>query len=808
MSDAEQILSVGIEDEMKKSYIDYAMSVIVGRALPDIRDGMKPVHRRILYSMFETGSTHENPYKKSARIVGDVMGKYHPHGDAAIYDALARMAQEFSMRYTLIDGQGNFGSVDGDPPAAMRYTEVRLNKLADEMLADIRKETVDFQPNYDESLSEPIVLPTRVPSLLVNGSQGIAVGMATNIPPHNLGEVIDATIATIKKPDITVKDLCKIVKGPDFPTGAYLFGDEGAKEAYENGRGSVVVRARLFTEQLKKGKEAIIISEIPYQVNKSTLLEQIADLVKDKRLDGITDIRDESDKQGMRVVLEIRRGTNPGILVNNLYKLTSLERRYGIIMLAIVNRRPQVLGLKGFLQAFIDHRMEVVTRRTLFELRKAEERLHILEGLRIAVENIDAIIELIKKSKDPAEAKAKLMTRYHLSEIQAQAILDIRLQRLTSLERVKVLEEYKETKSLIQKLKSILEKDELKMGIVIDELKEIREKFADPRRTEILKKTDDLTIEDFIEVEDMVITFSKKGYVKRTPLSVFRKQGIGGKGVKGMTTHDEDYVRDVFIASTHHYILIFTEKGKLFWLKVYDVPEQASSSFGQAIVNLVPIDEGDAVATVIATQDFPEDKYLVMVTRKGLIKKTQLSEFSSPRSNGIIALGVDKDDKMKGVCISDGKNEIILATRLGKAIRFSEDGVRPMGRTARGVKAINLKKEDLIVGMSIPTGKENALLTVMERGFGKRTKLEEYSPHSRGGSGMINVNVTKKNGPVIEILLVKDDDELLVISAVGKTLRMKAKDVPVYGRNTQGVRIIGLGDDDSLVGAAKVTENI
>jgi DNA gyrase subunit A len=808
MSEAEQILQVGIEDEMKKSYIDYAMSVIVGRALPDIRDGMKPVHRRILYSMFETASTHENPYKKSARIVGDVMGKYHPHGDAAIYDALARLAQDFSMRYTLIDGQGNFGSVDGDPPAAMRYTEVRLNKLADEMLADIRKETVDFQPNYDESLSEPTVLPARIPTLLVNGSQGIAVGMATNIPPHNLGEVIDATIATIKKPDITVKDLCKIVKGPDFPTGAYLFGDEGAKEAYESGRGSVVVRARVFTEQLKKGKEAIIISEIPYQVNKSALLEQIAELVKDKRLDGITDIRDESDKQGMRIVLEIRRGTNPGILVNNLYKLTSLERRYGIIMLAIVNRRPQVLGLKGFLQAFIDHRVEVVTRRTLHELRKAEERLHVLEGLRIAVENIDAIIELIKKSKDPAEAKAKLMTRYHLSEIQAQAILDIRLQRLTSLERVKVMEEYKETKSIIQKLKNILEKDELKTGIIIDELKEIREKYADPRRTEILKRTEDLTIEDFIEVEDMVITFSKKGYVKRTPLSVFRKQGIGGKGVKGMTTHDEDYVRDVFIASTHHYILIFTERGKLFWLKVYDVPEQASSSFGQAIVNLVPIDEGDAVATVIATQEFPEDKYLVMVTQRGLIKKTQLSEFSSPRSNGIIALGVDKDDRMKGVSISDGKNEIILATRLGKVIRFPEDGVRPMGRTARGVKAINLKKDDLIVGMSIPSGKENALMTVMERGFGKRTKLEEYSPHSRGGSGMINVNVTKKNGPVIEILLVKDDDELLVISAAGKTLRMKAKDVPLYGRNTQGVHIIGLGDDDSLVGAAKVTDNI
>jgi DNA gyrase subunit A len=808
MSEAEQILQVGIEDEMKKSYIDYAMSVIVGRALPDIRDGMKPVHRRILYSMFETASTHENPYKKSARIVGDVMGKYHPHGDAAIYDALARLAQDFSMRYTLIDGQGNFGSVDGDPPAAMRYTEVRLNKLADEMLADIRKETVDFQPNYDESLSEPTVLPARIPALLVNGSQGIAVGMATNIPPHNLGEVIDATIATMKKPDITVKDLCKIVKGPDFPTGAYLFGDEGAKEAYENGRGSVVVRARVFTEQLKKGKEAIIISEIPYQVNKSALLEQIAELVKDKRLDGITDIRDESDKQGMRIVLEIRRGTNPGILVNNLYKLTSLERRYGIIMLAIVNRRPQVLGLKGFLQAFIDHRVEVVTRRTLHELRKAEERLHILEGLRIAVENIDAIIELIKKSKDPAEAKAKLMTRYHLSEIQAQAILDIRLQRLTSLERVKVMEEYKETKSIIQKLKNILEKDELKTGIIIDELKEIREKYADPRRTEILKRTEDLTIEDFIEVEDMVITFSKKGYVKRTPLSVFRKQGIGGKGVKGMTTHDEDYVRDVFIASTHHYILIFTERGKLFWLKVYDVPEQASSSFGQAIVNLVPIDEGDEVATVIATQEFPEDKYLVMVTQRGLIKKTQLSEFSSPRSNGIIALGVDKDDRMKGVSISDGKNEIILATRLGKVIRFPEDGVRPMGRTARGVKAINLKKDDLIVGMSIPSGKENALMTVMERGFGKRTKLEEYSPHSRGGSGMINVNVTKKNGPVIEILLVKDDDELLVISAAGKTLRMKAKDVPLYGRNTQGVHIIGLGDDDSLVGAAKVTDNI
>lgn len=808
MGEAEEILQVGIEDEMKKSYIDYAMSVIVGRALPDIRDGMKPVHRRILYSMFETSTTHDNPYKKSARIVGDVMGKYHPHGDTAIYDALARMAQDFSMRYTLIDGQGNFGSVDGDPPAAMRYTEVRLNRLADEMLADIRKETVDFQPNYDESLAEPVVLPARVPSLLINGSQGIAVGMATNIPPHNMGEIIDGTIAAIKNPEITTKELCKIVKGPDFPTGAYLYGDEGAKEAYESGRGSFILRARVFTEQLKKGKEAIIVSEIPYQVNKSALLEQIAELVKDKKVDGITDIRDESDKQGMRIVLEIRRGTNPGILVNNLYKMTSLERRYGIIMLAIVNKRPQILGLKGFLQAFIDHRVEVVTRRTLYELRKAEERLHILEGLRIAVENIDAIIELIKKSKDPAEAKAKLMTRYHLSDIQAQAILDIRLQRLTSLERVKIMEEYKETKTLIGKLKDILSKSELKMGIVVDELNEIRDKYADARRTEILSKTDELTIEDFIEVEDMVITISRKGYIKRTPLSVFRKQGIGGKGVKGMTTHDEDFVKDLFIASTHHYILIFTEKGKLYWLKVYDIPEQASSSFGQAIVNLVPIDEGDSMATAVATKDFPEDRYLVMATQRGLIKKTQLSEFSSPRSNGIIALGVDAKDRVKGVCISDGKNEIILATRSGKVIRFSEEDVRPMGRTARGVKALNLKKEDIIVGMSIPSGQENALLTVMEKGFGKRTKLEEYSSHSRGGSGMINVNVTQKNGPVVEILLVKDDDELLVISASGKTLRMKAKDVPLYGRNTQGVRILGLGDDDSLVGAAKVTENI
>lgn len=808
MGEAEEILQVGIEDEMKKSYIDYAMSVIVGRALPDIRDGMKPVHRRILYSMFETSTTHDNPYKKSARIVGDVMGKYHPHGDSAIYDALARMAQDFSMRYTLIDGQGNFGSVDGDPPAAMRYTEVRLNRLADEMLTDIRKETVDFQPNYDESLAEPVVLPARVPSLLINGSQGIAVGMATNIPPHNLGEIIDGTIATIKNPDITTKELCKIVKGPDFPTGAYLYGDEGAKDAYESGRGSFILRARVFTEQLKKGKEAIIVSEIPYQVNKSALLEQIAELVKDKKIDGITDIRDESDKQGMRIVLEIRRGTNPGILVNNLYKLTSLERRYGIIMLAIVNKRPQILGLKGFLQAFIDHRVEVVTRRTLYELKKAEERLHILEGLRIAVENIDAIIELIKKSKDPAEAKAKLMTRYHLSDIQAQAILDIRLQRLTSLERVKIMEEYKETKTLIGKLKDILSKSELKMGIVVNELNEIRDKYADARRTEILSKTDELTIEDFIEVEDMVITISRKGYIKRTPLSVFRKQGIGGKGVKGMTTHDEDFVKDLFIASTHHYILIFTEKGKLFWLKVYDIPEQASSSFGQAIVNLVPIDEGDSMATAVATKDFPEDQYLVMATQRGLIKKTQLSEFSSPRSNGIIALGVDAKDRVKGVCISDGKNEIILATRAGKVIRFSEEDVRPMGRTARGVKALNLKKEDVIVGMSIPSGQENALMTVMEKGFGKRTKLEEYSSHSRGGSGMINVNVTQKNGPVVEILLVKDDDELLVISASGKTLRMKAKDVPLYGRNTQGVKILGLGDEDSLVGAARVTENI
>jgi len=808
MNETGQILHTGIEDEMKKSYIDYAMSVIIGRALPDVRDGLKPVHRRILYSMHESGVTHDKPYKKSARIVGDVMGKYHPHGDAAIYDALVRMAQDFSMRATLVDGQGNFGSIDGDPAAAMRYTEVRLDRLAEEMLSDIDKNTVDFQPNYDESLREPLVLPARIPAVLVNGSQGIAVGMATNIPPHNLGEIIDAVIAVIKRPKISIKELCKIVKGPDFPTGAYIYGDDGIKTAYQTGRGSVIIRSRAFTEKIRKGRDGIVISEIPYQVNKSSLLQQIADLVKMRKIEGIADIRDESDKRGTRIVLELRRGANAGIILNNLYKHTYMEKRFSIIMLALFDRRPEVVGLKRFLQAFVDHRVEVITRRTLYELKKAEDRLHILEGLRIASEHIDAIIELIKKSKDPDDARKRLMRRYHLSEVQAQAILDIRLQRLTSLERVKVKQEYEEVQKNISYLKKLLVDDSMKMKVIIEELETVKEKYADPRRTEIISETEELTIEDFIEEEEMVITVTMNGYIKRTPLSVFRKHNRGGKGTKGMATRDGDFVKDIFITSTHHYILILTQKGKIFWLKVYDIPELSSSSKGQAIVNLIQIDKDDSVATATAVREFKEDEYLIMVTRNGYIKKTTLSEFSSPRPSGIIALNVDADDRLMGVAPSDGANEILIASRMGKAIRISEEDVRPMGRSARGARVMNLGKGDFIVGMSILAGEDFTLLTITEKGFGKRTQLKEYARQSRGGSGRINVKVTKRNGPVTSIMLVQDSDELIVVSASGKALRMKAKDIPRYGRNTQGVKIMDVDGDDRLVGAAKISESI
>ncbi len=808
MDEKERIIPVGIESEMKKSYIDYAMSVIVGRALPDVRDGLKPVHRRILYAMYESGITAGTAYKKSARVVGDVMGKYHPHGDAAIYDSLVRMAQEFSMRHILIDGQGNFGSVDGDPPAAMRYTEARLDKFAEEMLRDIKKETVNFQPNYDESLNEPIVLPSRVPTLLINGSQGIAVGMATNIPPHNLGEIINGVEALIKNPDLEIKDLMKHVKGPDYPTGGYIYGDEGIKKAYKTGRGSVTVRARVFVEQVRKGKEAIVINAIPYQVNKSSLLVQIADLVKSKKLEGITDIRDESDKQGTRIVLELRRGVNNGIMMNNLYKHTHLERKYGIILLAINKGKPEVMNLKQILQAFIDHRIEVVTRRTLFELKKAEERLHILEGLRIAVENIDAIIELIKKSKDPQEAREKLMKKYHLSRIQAQAILDIRLHRLTSLERVKIMEEYKETEKLIKELKEILIDEEKKTKIIVDEIGEIREKYEDARRSEILRKTEEISIEDLIEEEEMLITVTDKGYIKRTPLSVFRKQQRGGKGVKGMTTRDGDYLKDIFITSTHHYILILSKKGKLFWLKVYDIPEMGAASKGQAIVNLVQLDSDDEFASAVAVKDFPEDEYLIICTEKGYIKKTALSDFSTIRSSGIIAAGIGDDDSLKSVNITSEGHEVMLASREGKSIRFKESDVRPMGRSARGVKGISLKKSDVVVGMCILTGEEKAILTVTEKGYGKKTLIKEYTTQSRGGSGLINLNITNRNGKVVETLVVTDGDEFLIVSASGKAIRVKSDGTPVYGRNTQGVRLMELGKDDHVVGAAKVTEHL
>ena len=807
-------IPVNIEDEMKRSYMDYAMSVIIGRALPDVRDGLKPAHRRVLYGMKNMGLSSTRGYRKCAKIVGEVMGNFHPHGDASIYDTLVRMAQDFNMRYVLTDGQGNFGSIDGDPPAAMRYTEARLDALADEMMVDLDKETVDFVPNYDETTEEPSVLPAPCPNLLVNGSTGIAVGMATNIPPHNMREVIDAAIWTIESgfgevpPTVAEKQrkLLELVKGPDFPTGGYIVGSHGIRQALLTGRGSVLMRAKAEIELSKKGdRQSIVIDAIPYQVNKARLIERIAELVREKTIEGISDIRDESDRDGMRVVIELKRGEVSEVVLNNLYKHTQLQSNFGIIMLAIVGGQPKVLSIVELIDNFIEFRREVIQRRTEFELRKAEARRHILEGLKIALDHIDAVIALIRAAKSPAEARDGLMTQFTLSQIQAQAILDMQLQRLTGLERQKILDELAELLKVIERLLAILSNERLLMQLIIDELRRIHEKYGDDRRTQILPEEGEFRIEDLIAEEDMAITVTNTGYIKRTAITNYRNQRRGGKGRIGMRTREEDFVSHLFVASTHAYVMIFSDRGRVYWLKVHEVPDVGPDGRGKAIANLVSMEEGERIAALLTVKEFEADKYVVMGTRRGVIKKTELSAFSNPRAGGIIAMGVEEGDSVIAVGISDGSNEIFIGTRSGMAIRFPEGDVRPMGRTAYGVRGISLREDDEVVGMGVlaPGG---TILSVTEQGYGKRTELDEYRVQSRGGLGIINIQTSDRNGKVIGVAQVSDDDELMLITQQGKILRMASSGIRTIGRSTQGVRLIDIEGDDRAVSIARLAE--
>jgi DNA gyrase subunit A len=807
-------IPVNIEDEMKRSYMDYAMSVIIGRALPDVRDGLKPAHRRVLYGMKNMGLASTRGYRKCAKIVGEVMGNFHPHGDASIYDTLVRMAQDFNLRYLLTDGQGNFGSIDGDPPAAMRYTEARLKALADEMMADLDKETVDFVPNYDETTEEPTVLPSPFPNLLVNGSTGIAVGMATNIPPHNMREVIDAAVWAIESgfadvpPSLAEKQrkLLEFVKGPDFPTGGYIVGSHGIRQALLTGRGSVLMRATAEIESSKKGdRQSIVINAIPYQVNKKRLIEHIADLVREKTIEGIADLRDESDRDGMRIVIDLKRGEVSDVILNNLYKHTQLQSSFGIIMLAIVGGRPKVLSLVEFIDNFIDFRREVVRRRTEFELRRAEARRHILEGLRIALDHIDAVIALIRAATNPAAAREGLMTQFALSQIQAQAILDMQLQRLTGLERQKILDELADLLQQIQRLLAILSSDRLLMQIIIDELRRIRDKFGDDRRTQILAEEGEFRIEDLIADEDMAITVSNTGYIKRNAITNYRNQRRGGKGRIGMRTREEDFVSHLFVASSHAYILIFSDRGRVYWLKVHEIPDVGPDGRGKAIANLVSMEEGERIAALLAVKEFEDDKFIVMGTRRGVIKKTELSAFSNPRAGGIIAMGVEDGDSVISANVSDGSAEIFIGTRSGMAIRFPESDVRSMGRSAYGVRGISLRDDDEAVSMEVlvPGG---TMLSVTERGYGKRTEMEEYRVQSRGGIGIINIQTSDRNGKVVGITQVSNDDELMLITEQGKILRMASKDIRTIGRATQGVRLIDIGGDDRAVSIVRLAE--
>ena len=835
---AKEIFAVNLEDEMKQSYLDYAMSVIVGRALPDVRDGLKPVHRRVLHAMRELGNEYNRPYKKSARVVGDVIGKYHPHGDSAVYDTIVRLAQDFSMRYMLIDGQGNFGSVDGDAPAAMRYTEVRMARIAQELLADIDKETVDFNANYDESEFEPSVLPTRVPNLLVNGSSGIAVGMATNIPPHNLGEVIDACFAILENPDLTIAELIKLIPGPDFPTAGLIHGIQGIFSAYTTGRGRIYVRARTHTEEInQRGREAIIVTELPYQVNKARLIEKIADLVRDKRLEGISELRDESDKDGMRIVIELRRGELSEVVLNNLYKQTPLQSVFGINMVGLVDGQPRLLPIRELLDAFLRHRREVVTRRTLFELRKARERAHVLEGQMVALANIDEVIELIKQSPSPAEAKVSLCARlwssstvvamleragaastrpedltedcglsdqgYRLSTIQAQAILDLRLHRLTGLEQDKINKEFNELLDSINKFIEILSNPNRLEAVIREELHEVRERYADERRTEIVEDYSDLTIEDLIPEESLVVTLSHAGYAKGQRVADYQAQRRGGRGRAATRMKDEDFIDKLFVAHSHDTLLCFSSRGKVYWLKVYQLPQAGFGSRGRPIVNLLPLEEGERISTVLPIDQYEEDKFVFFATCRGTVKKTPLSAFSRPRSNGIIALDLRDDDRLIGAGITDGNQDIMLFASSGKAIRFSEDDVRPMGRTAAGVRGLRLStQDDEVIGLTIVA--DGPIVTATKNGYGKLTPIDEFSVQGRGGQGVIAIRTSPRNGAVVGVLQVSEDDELMLITSAGTLVRTPAADVSVMGRTAQGVRLIRLDSDDSLVGIERV----
>ncbi len=804
MNQEERSESIRIEDEIKHSYLDYAMSVIIGRALPDVRDGLKPVHRRILYAMRELGTDWNKPYKKSARIVGDVIGKYHPHGDAAVYDALVRMAQAFSMRYTLVDGQGNFGSVDGDPPAAMRYTEVRQNKLAHEFLTDLDKETADFTPNYDSSLEEPSVLPTLVPNLLINGSSGIAVGMACNIPPHNLSEVIDGLIAVIDDPQTDLQRLLSIIPGPDFPTAGLIYGSAGIREAYATGKGLIKVRARVELEDVNGDQQRIVITELPFQVNKARLLERVAELVNQKRLEGIRDIRDESDREGMRVAIDLKRDEHAEVILNNLYKLTNMEVTFGINMLAIVHNRPELLSLKEILEHFLAHRRTVVLRRTAFQLRRAEERGHILEGLKIALENLDAIIELIKSAPNPKEARAQLMEQYGLSEKQAQAILDMRLQRLTGLERQKILEEYRDILEEIARLRKILEDETLLMSLVRQELLQLKEDYGDGRRTEIVQDVQELDLIDYITEEDMVVTVSHAGYIKRSPVHLYRSQRRGGKGRTGTRPRQEDFVELLFVASTHDSLLFFTNLGLIHWLKVYQLPEASPLARGKAIVNLLQLQESERVATILPVREFETNMYVVMATRKGVVKKTDLMAYGKPRAGGIIALKIDEDDELICARITDGRQQLFFSTRAGKSLRVREDEIRPMGRVARGVKGMTVDGSSL-VGMEV-ISEEATILTVSENGFGKRTATREFPLRRRGGKGVLSMRTTERNGPVVGFRQVGENDEIMLITDRGRIIRMMVSEISVIGRITQGVRLIDIEPGERVVDLASLAE--
>jgi DNA gyrase subunit A len=831
--------AVNIEDEMKRSYMDYAMSVIIGRALPDARDGLKPAHRRVLYGMKTMGLAATRGYRKCAKIVGEVMGNFHPHGDVSIYDTLVRLAQDFNMRYPLVDGQGNFGSIDGDPPAAMRYTEARLEALADDMMADLDNETVDFAPNYDETTEEPTVLPAPFPNLLVNGSAGIAVGMATNVPPHNLREVIDGCIWLIEHTALSegtgataapetqgdagavpddaessgaltraekLRNLIRLIPAPDFPTGGLIVGRQGAVQAYSTGRGSILMRARSVLETNKKGdKQSIVVTEIPYQVNKAKLIERIAELVREKTIEGISDLRDESDREGMRIVIELKRGEVVDVILNNLYKHTQLQLGFGIIMLAIVGGRPKVLDLLELIQSFVDFRREVVRRRTEFELRKAEARYHILEGLKTALDHLDAVIKLIRGSKAPPEARAGLVRDFGLTEIQAQAILDMQLQRLTGLERQKILDELAELLKTIERLRAILASDRLLMQIIVDELRDVQTRYSDERRTQIIDATGELNVEDLIAEEDMAITVSHTGYVKRTAISTYRNQRRGGKGRIGMRTRDEDFVSHLFVASTHAYIMIFSDRGRAYWLKVHEIPDVGPGGKGKAIANLVSMEEDEKIAAMVAVKEFEDDKFVMMGTRHGVVKKTALSAFSNPRAGGIIAMGVEEGDAVMAVRVTDGSGEIFIGTRDGMAIRFEETDVRAMGRTAYGVRGITLREGDEVVAMEVvkPGG---TLLSVTERGYGKRTEIDEYRVQSRGGVGVINIATSERNGPVIGVAYVQDEDEVLLITQQGMIIRMPTGDLRAIGRATQGVRLIDIEEQDKVVSVARLVE--